>query len=165
MQETTFYSILRLLVPEYERERPPYGLKETSFSKLYVRTLCLQGADANNLLKYNKISSNTKTENDFADVAFWILRKWCPKTSTLTIADVNGHLDQMAKKHAEHQPREVEKELSKMIKTSTALEQKWMIRIILKNMRLGLGNDRILKIYHPDAADLFDVSSSLSKVF
>lgn len=58
----------------------------------------------------------------------------------------------------------MEKELSKLIKSSTAIEQKWMIRLILKSMKLGMGNDRILRIFHPDAADFYDVCSNLSKV-
>lgn len=79
-------------------------MKETSFSKLFVKTLCLQGSDANTLRNYNKMSTNAKNK-DFADTAYHILRKWCPKTSILTVADINYHLDKMAKNHMEHQPR------------------------------------------------------------
>lgn len=41
---------------------------------------------------------------------------------------------------------------------------KWIIRIILKNVRLGMGDNKILKTFHQDAPDLYDVCSNLSKV-
>ena len=44
------------------------------------------------------------------------------------------------------------------------LEWKWLIRIILKDLKWGIGEDAILNIFHPDAKDLYDVTSSLSGV-
>lgn len=46
----------------------------------------------------------------------------------------------------------------------TALQQKWLIRIILKDIRLGIGHQKILTCFHVDASDLYDSSNSLSKV-
>lgn len=51
-----------------------------------------------------------------------------------------------------------------LLRKMSALEQKWLMRLILKSMRLGLGNKMILDIYHPDSMELFDVSNSLQKV-
>jgi DNA ligase-4 len=46
----------------------------------------------------------------------------------------------------------------------SAAEQKWLIRMLLKDMKLGLGQSRIFDIYHPDAQELYDVSNDLLKV-
>ncbi|XP_031347171.1 DNA ligase 4 isoform X2 [Photinus pyralis] len=58
----------------------------------------------------------------------------------------------------------VDEELHNLFRKTNADEQKWLIRIILKDLKLGMGQDRILKLYHPDAVDLFTVNNSLSIV-
>ena len=46
----------------------------------------------------------------------------------------------------------------------SAIEQKWLIRIILKDLKLGIGSIPILEMYHPDAQELYDVTNDLEKV-
>eukprot|EP00916_Digyalum_oweni_P009279 GHVL01015670.1.p1 GENE.GHVL01015670.1~~GHVL01015670.1.p1 ORF type:complete len:742 (-),score=161.60 GHVL01015670.1:259-2484(-) len=52
----------------------------------------------------------------------------------------------------------------KMIRGSTAEEQKWLIRIILKDLKIGIRHERILKNLHPLALDLFNRCSDLKEV-
>ena len=42
--------------------------------------------------------------------------------------------------------------------------QKWLIRIIMRDMKMGLSETSVLSVFHPDAVDLFSVCSSLEKV-
>lgn len=58
----------------------------------------------------------------------------------------------------------VDDELETMLQKMSAKEQKWLIRIILKDMKLGMGHTRVLGIFHPDAKEMYDVSNSLVKV-
>jgi DNA ligase-4 len=58
----------------------------------------------------------------------------------------------------------VDAELVAMLTSMSAEEQKWLIRMLLKDMKLGLGQSRIFGIYHPDAQELYDVSNNLLKV-
>lgn len=51
-----------------------------------------------------------------------------------------------------------------MLKQMTATDRKWLTRIILKKMGLGLGQQTILQIYHPKANDLYNQYSHLSRV-
>jgi hypothetical protein len=51
-----------------------------------------------------------------------------------------------------------------MLTSMSAAEQKWLIRILLKDMKFGLGQNRIFGAYHPDARELYDVSNNLLKV-
>lgn len=46
----------------------------------------------------------------------------------------------------------------------SAIEQKWLIRIILKDFKLGISQNPILDIYHPDAQELYNVTNDLEKV-
>lgn len=59
---------------------------------------------------------------------------------------------------------EVDDELQSMILEMSALEQKWLIRILLKDLHLGLSRGKILYLFHPDANDFFDVNSNIEKV-
>lgn len=109
----------------------------------------------------------THTSNrDFADVVYNVMRTRATKPSNLTVQDVNNTLDKLASivstKRSEAMADILQSELvSKM----SAVEQKWLIRIILKNFRLsGAGRKPLLDAYHPDAQELYDVSNDLEKV-
>lgn len=58
----------------------------------------------------------------------------------------------------------VDNELFKLLTTTSAEEQKWLIRILLKDVKLGIGHKKILTTFHPDAEVLYDVSNNLMKV-
>lgn len=51
-----------------------------------------------------------------------------------------------------------------LLKNTSALEQKWLIRMIMKDMKMGMSEKSVLNAFHADARDLFDVSNSLFKV-
>lgn len=58
----------------------------------------------------------------------------------------------------------VDDELILMLRAMTALEVKWLTRLILKDMHLGIAQTIVLKLFHVDASDLFDSCCSLRKV-
>ncbi|KAK5642584.1 hypothetical protein RI129_008751 [Pyrocoelia pectoralis] len=160
----SFYPALRLILPQLERERAAYGLKEFTLAKRIIKILCLppQGGDAIRLTSF-KSSGNTNIK-DFADAAYWILRKHFLDSSGVSILQVNEYLNSISQLNADNNPRGVDEELHNLFRCTNADEQKWLIRIILKDLKLGMGQDRILKLYHPDAVDLFTVNNSLSIV-
>lgn len=59
---------------------------------------------------------------------------------------------------------DIEQILLSMLLKFSANEQKWLIRLLLKDMRLGVAQKKILSTYHRDANDLYDSCSSLIKV-
>ncbi len=46
----------------------------------------------------------------------------------------------------------------------TAVQLKWVIRIILKDLKIGLRESTIMDAYHPDAGNLYNHTSSLEEV-
>jgi DNA ligase-4 len=57
-----------------------------------------------------------------------------------------------------------EKLLQPLLMKLTALEQKWLIRIILRDVKLtGMSEKVVLSTHHPDAKELYDVSHDLEK--
>lgn len=99
---TSFYPVLRLILPHLERERGPYGLKQVSLAKRLIKILCLspQGVDAIKLINFQ---GNTNSyEKDFAEAAYWVLKKHFIDGCKLNILQINDHLDAIAKGHFEH---------------------------------------------------------------
>jgi len=58
----------------------------------------------------------------------------------------------------------MKKTLMKLIKQTSAVEQKWLIRIMLKDTKLHLGQKNLLNEFHEDAEDLYNVTTSLKTV-
>ena len=81
--------------------------------------------------------------------------------SAMTLGQVNRHLDMLA---AAQGLEEKKKVLMRFVVGLSAMQNKWICRIILKDMKLGLKADPILKFMHPDALDAFNASSSLKLV-
>ncbi|BES90790.1 DNA ligase [Nesidiocoris tenuis] len=163
-----FHPLMRLILPQLERERGPYGVKEYNLARTYIRILCLpkEGVDAQKLLNYRNPTSVRASDviGDFAEVAYWILRNKCGKSTKITVGDINASLDLISEKHASHDPRAVDEILISLFRKMSAEEQKWLIRIILKDMHLGLSTKQILYVFHPDSSEVYDLSNSLLKV-
>ncbi|CAG0887523.1 unnamed protein product [Cyprideis torosa] len=132
-------------------------------------------------------TSRKSDEGDFGEVAYSVLYNRCLNDGNFTIAQVNEKLDAIAINNTTQKPgvntidrvftrsshiilgepvlkQLVEKDLVSMLHGMSAREQKLLIRVILKQVRFGLGTTGTLHAFHPDAKDLYDVCNSLRKV-
>ncbi|GAB6026089.1 DNA ligase (ATP) [Chamberlinius hualienensis] len=164
--EDSFYPAMRLLLPQFEKERGAYGIKEVTLSKLYIDILSLnkESGDAQKLLNFRNPQTSKANAGDFAMVAYYVLKNRCPPTGTLTVAEVNEDLDGVSHCHANQDKDGVKRHLKHLLCNTSAMEQKWLIRMIMKDMKFGLSEQSIFSIYHPDAKDLYDVTNNLQKV-
>lgn len=162
----SFYAAMRLIVPPFERERMAYGIKENMLARLYIEVLGLpkNGPEANKLLNYRAPTTSQGEAGDFALTAYFVLKKRCTSQGNLSIKEVNDFLDSVAINNASKQKDQVKKSLLHLITQSSALEQKWLIRMILKDMKLGISKETILQVFHPDATELYNVTTDLNKV-
>ncbi|KAK3856177.1 hypothetical protein Pcinc_037476 [Petrolisthes cinctipes] len=163
----SFFPVLRVLLPALDRSRGAYGVKEHKLAKLYITILGLKkdGNDANKLLNFRKPTSSAGGESgDFGEVAYYVLKGRCPDKGDMSLHEVDAHLTSIAENHAAKKHEEVERALMIMFRKMTAVEQKWLIRVLLKDMRLGIGQTTIFNAWHPDAKDYYDVTNSLEKV-
>ncbi|XP_061693076.1 DNA ligase 4 [Syngnathoides biaculeatus] len=162
----SFYPAMRLIVPSFERERLAYGIKESMLAKLYIDVLCLpkNGPEANKLLNYRTPTTSPGESGDFAGMAYFVLKKRCSSQGKLTIKEVNDFLDSVATNNASKKKDLVKTSLLHLITQSSALEQKWLIRMILKDMKLGISKETVLQVFHPDAGELYNVTTDLDKV-
>nr|XP_045601538.1 DNA ligase 4-like [Procambarus clarkii]XP_045601539.1 DNA ligase 4-like [Procambarus clarkii] len=163
----SFFPVLRILLPALDRSRGAYGVKERKLAELYIRILGLKkdGNDAQKLLHFRKPKSTSGGESgDFAEVAYYVLKNRCPAEGKMTLHDVDIQLTSIAENYAAKNHDDVERSLLTMLRNMTATEQKWLIRVLLKDMRLGIGQGAIFNAWHPDAKDFYDVNNNLEKV-
>ena len=165
-KKDSFYPVMRLCLPHLDRKRAAYGMKETVLARYYIDVLGIAkgAADAQKLLNYRAPSSGKTQAGDFAAVAYFVLKDRCPEAGSLTVADVNRLLSKIAVSNAAHDRSSVKQTLQQMLRSTSAVQQKWMIRIIMKELKLGINENSILSLFHPDAVDLFSVCADLEKV-
>ncbi len=51
-----------------------------------------------------------------------------------------------------------------LLNKCTAEEIKWIIRIILKDLNIRFSHEKLLSIFHPDANEFYNATSSLKEV-
>ncbi|XP_076100664.1 DNA ligase 4-like isoform X2 [Mytilus galloprovincialis] len=162
----SFYSAMRLLIPHLEKERLAYGIKEHMLAKLLIEVLCLgkDSPDANRLLNYKAPKSAKMEAGDFASVAYYVLKNRCPEKGSLTIKEVNNCLDGIATNNAAKKKELVRKNILHLLTNMSAIELKWLIRMIVKELKVGLSQASVLSVYHPDAEEFYNVNNNLEKV-
>jgi len=162
----TFFPVMRVLLPALDRARGAYGIKERKLADLYIRILGLKkdGVDAKKLLNFKKPKSGGAEAGDFAETAYYVLKNRCPDKGNLTLHGVDEQLTSMAENYGAKNHEEIDKSILVMLRTMTATEQKWLMRVLLKDMKLGLGQTSIFNAWHLDAKDYYDVTNCLEKV-
>ncbi|VAH35976.1 unnamed protein product [Triticum turgidum subsp. durum] len=103
-----------------------------------------------------------RNAGNFSLVAAEVLQRRQGMTSGgLTIKEVNDALDRLSASDTRSEKASV---LSSMIKKTNALEMKWLLMIIIKDLKLGISEKSIFHEFHPDAEDLFNVTCDLKWV-
>ncbi|KAI1796674.1 DNA ligase 4 [Ganoderma leucocontextum] len=159
------FPVLRLILPQKDRERAVYGLKEKNLAKAYIKLIPLgrQDPDAVRLLNWKKPTDKYKTSGDFPTVLYEVVNKRSSVVEgSLTIDDVNEYLDQIAQNMGKSDIQS--KILQRIYNRSTPEEQRWIVRIILKDMIISVKENTVFGVFHPDAYDLFNTCSDLKKV-
>ncbi|CAB3983648.1 DNA ligase 4 [Paramuricea clavata] len=164
--DDSFFPAMRLLLPQFDKERPAYGMKEAALARHYIEILSIgkDSLDAKKLLNYKAPTHALKDAGDFAMVAYFVLKNRCPEKGSLTIKQVNDLLDKVAMGNMEHKKADTRSALQILLRNTSAVEQKWLIRMIMKELKVGISDKSIFDVYHPDAMDVFNVCSILSKV-
>jgi DNA ligase 4 len=161
------YPAFRLIVPEKDRDRAMYGLKEMTLAKLLVRVMKIDknSDDAHNLLhwKLPGIKASTAMAGDFAGRCFEVISKRPMRTTPgdMTIAEVNEQLDRLSVAQKEDNQLPI---MQDFYNRMNADELMWLIRMILRQMKVGATEKTLFEIWHPDADNLFNISSSLRRV-
>ncbi|KAM7512669.1 hypothetical protein LguiB_011544 [Lonicera macranthoides] len=164
-KSSDYFSAIRLILPSLDRERGSYGLKESVLATCLIDALGMSrdSKDALRLLNWRKGGAKTGANaGNFSLVAAEVLQLRQGITSGgLTIKELNDLLDRLASSENRAEKSSV---LSDLIKKTNAQEMKWIIMIILKDLKLGVSEKSIFHEFHPDAEDLFNVTCDLKLV-
>jgi len=161
-----FYPALRLILPDKDRLRAMYGLKEKVIAKYIIKILKIDknSEDGYNLLNWKQPGQNAaKRAGDFPGCVHEVLSKrpFRVKPGNMTIDEVNKRLDDLSKASKEEEQLPI---MEQFYRDMNPDELKWLVCIILRAMHVGATEKTFLNIWHPDAETLFNISSSLKKV-
>ncbi|QSZ37187.1 hypothetical protein DSL72_009281 [Monilinia vaccinii-corymbosi] len=162
-----FFPAMRLIIPEKDRDRAMYGLKEVSIAKLLIKTLSLSkdSDDGYNLINWKLPARGPPSSNsgDFSGRCYEVLSKrpMRQKVGDMSIGEVNELLDKLALAQKEESQLPIFREFYQRM---NAEELVWLVRMILRQMKIGASEKTFLNIWHPDGEALFNVSSSLRRV-
>ncbi|CAN5965441.1 unnamed protein product [Sphagnum jensenii] len=94
-----------------------------------------------------------KASLEAAKVGKVLYRRQKTTSGGLKIKDVNNYLDRLA---AAEDSKEKIAKLAELINKTNVQEMRWIIMIILKELKLGISEKTVFSVFHPDAEDLFN---------
>ncbi|KAG7394227.1 DNA ligase (ATP) [Phytophthora boehmeriae] len=160
------YPLMRLVLPQLDQDRT-YNLKEKKIAKIYIDVLGMAAAskDAQKLEHFNdpKVVPS-KSVGDFAAVLYEVLlyRSLAgDHAKERTLQDINGLLDALVQADSNAARKKV---IMKLATEFPASEQKWIVRIVLKDLKVGLRHEHVLKFLHPDAMEMYNHTNDLHKI-
>ncbi|KAI0704277.1 ATP dependent DNA ligase domain-containing protein [Cytidiella melzeri] len=159
------YPVLRLILPQANRERSVYGLKEKNLAKIYIKLIPLgrQDPDAIRLLNWKKPSVKFASSGDFTTVLYEVVSKRSSVIQgSLSIDELNDTLDMLSQHMGKSDIQS--KIMQRVYNRTTPEEQRWITRIILKDMVISVKETTVFSVFHPDAHALFNTCSDLKKV-
>ncbi|OTB02223.1 hypothetical protein M426DRAFT_74702 [Hypoxylon sp. CI-4A] len=162
-----FYPAMRLILPNADRDRGMYGLKESNIGRLLVKLMRIDrnSEDGYSILHWKEPVhyATARAAGDFAGRCYDVLSKRPMRIDPgdMRIAEVNEMLDKLAAASGESEQMPI---FETFYQRMNPEELRWLIRIILKQMRVGATERSFMELWHPDAQDLFSVSSSLRSV-
>lgn len=162
-----FYPAMRLILPDKDRERAMYGLKEKVLARYFIKILKIDknSEDGYNMLNWKQPGKNSAgaRAGDFPGRVHEVLvkRPFRVQPGRMTIEEVNDLLNDLASKGKEEDQLPI---IEQFYRHMNPDELKWLVSIILRSMNIGATEKTFLNIWHPDSEALFNVSSSLKKV-
>ncbi|KAI1338178.1 DNA ligase [Xylariaceae sp. FL0016] len=164
------FPALRLILPASDRERGMYKLKESAIARILVKVIKIDknSDDGSSIINWKhppsgESAATQAAAGDFAGRCFLVLSKRPVRVEPgdLRVADVNEMLDKLSAASGEREQRPI---FEHFYQHMNSQELEWLIRIILKDMKVGAIEKTILGEWHHEALSLFGVCSSLRRV-
>lgn len=161
-----FYPALRLILPDKDRDRAMYGLKEKVLARYIIRILKIDknSDDGFNLLNFKQPGQGTASRaGDFPARVYEVMKKRPSRSEpgSMSIDEVNNLLDELSAAAKEEQQLPI---IERFYRNMNPEEFKWLVSIMLRNVNVGATEKTFLNIWHADAEIMFNISSSLKRV-
>eukprot|EP00834_Sanchytrium_tribonematis_P002989 NODE_105_length_19280_cov_0.929461.p2 type:complete len:740 gc:universal NODE_105_length_19280_cov_0.929461:12843-15062(+) len=151
------YPVIRILCIKLDRRRSPFGLGNDKIARIIIDTIGIdkKSEQASKLLKFKQ------EPIEFSDlVKQAITDRLDNPDSHISIPDIHGYLDQIAISELE---KKKDVFLDLLLKLSPT-EMFWFIRIILKDLRIRINGETILKLFASEASELWATHTDLEYV-
>lgn len=169
MYGNNLYPCIRLLLPDIDRERPTYFLKELKLARLYCDAL---GANwktspaVQRIINWKADAPNGDHHESMAGEFSKLLVEEIKKQSEveqtlLSIDDINKQLDALAAANSSAQKLEIVKVWLQQVSPDDHL---WLIRIILQDLQVGMSTNTVLSCLHKCAPELFNICTDIKVV-
>jgi DNA ligase 4 len=167
----SLFPMIRLLLPLNDPDRPKYGLKQSSIANTYIKALNLNktSGDAQSLVHWkdpSKVSGAKASEvmsGDFGTILEHVLRNRAQKESSdATIGEVNKILDDLALADGQEAKAAVVRD--QIRPRFCASEQKWLMRIVFQDLKIGLGHEAVLSAFSDNALQRYNECTNLRTV-
>jgi DNA ligase-4 len=171
MNGESLYPLLRLVLPTIDSERGKFGLKQAMVAKTYVQALHLDKTSeaATRLINWKDPSKAHGVEiskmvvGDFGVILEDVLKQRVrSEFSTAALKDINELLDDLAHAVTTNDKTTIIRE--RILDHFTAMEQKWLARIIFNDLKIGLKHETVLNHFYPGALKRFNECVSLRLV-
>ena len=171
MNGESLFPLLRLVLPAIDSERGKYGLKQAMVAKTYVQALHLDKSSesASRLINWKDPSKAQGVEvskmvvGDFGLILQDVLKSRVRSDfSEAKLRDVNELLDNLA--HAVSQADKTAIIRERILNQFSAMEQKWLARIIFSDLKIGLKHETVLNFFYPTALKRYNECVNLRLV-
>ncbi|DBA75732.1 TPA: hypothetical protein ACH3X1_010149 [Trebouxia sp. C0004] len=163
------YEVYRLLLPQCDNRRGNYALKESKLASVWSNACGFNPkttARGKSAVAWK--SSGTEGAGNFSAVMYGYLFRLTagkqehePGEKDLKVEDINNKLNELAAAASAEEKTAV---LQWLVQRSSARMLKWITQIILKDLKIGMSDKSVLRDFHPDAEDLYNVTMDLSTV-
>lgn len=144
-----------------------YGMKEKVIGKILVKIMKIDknSEDGLSILNWKLPGQAAKARmaGDFAGRCYEVISKRPMRADVgdMSIGEVNEKLDQLSAAAKEDEQLPIMAEFYRRMNPDELL---WLIRIILREMKVGATERTLFNVWHPDAENLYSISSSLRRV-
>ncbi|KXZ51545.1 hypothetical protein GPECTOR_12g508 [Gonium pectorale] len=161
------FHFYRLLLPsaQVDKERGNYQLKEAKLAAVLAGALGASPGDTERAKQWRGL--NVSASGVFHEVMYEVLlRKYlrADQAATgppLTLGEVNARLDELAARGDSGAQQAV---LRGLLLRCSPVAAKWLVLILLRELKIGMSPETILGAYHPDAPDLLNGCMDLRRV-
>ena len=163
------HALLQLLLPAFDRDRI-FFLKEAALAEAYTQSLGIKGTPDALKLKFWRNPQQAGTNSgQFGELVEEVVKQRCASKMSITINEVNSFLDELSQAARSTEGKQSTTQLQsvvfvKLIDRINANGHKWLCKIILKDLKIGLSEKTVFKSLHEEAEELYNRCCDLGKL-
>lgn len=160
----SLYPVIRLVLPQIEKDRARYGLAEKKLAGLYDKTMSMCQESRKQLAYHTGKDRSTFGASDLGVTIKEIMEREQQKTPSFqaSIKDANDFLDKLARNSGDARAQEQAVRAARHF--FTPLEHKWLARIICGEMKTGLKERGVLNAIRREAYSKFEQGLGLRDI-